>query len=68
MRRSRSGCRVIRAEPCNGGAVGHPSPESVTSDLQCHLRAPSLVYWEERNNTQHARTDPAWQALAAVVG
>ena len=22
-----SGCRVIRAEPCNGGAVGHPSPE-----------------------------------------
>ena len=27
MRRSRSGCRVIRAERCNGGAVGHPSAE-----------------------------------------
>ena len=23
----RSGCGVIRLEPCNGGAVGHPSAE-----------------------------------------
>ncbi len=27
MSRSRSGCGVIRLEPCNGGAVGHPSAE-----------------------------------------
>jgi hypothetical protein len=27
MSRSRSGCRIIRVEPCNGGVVGHPSPE-----------------------------------------
>ncbi len=33
-----------------------------------NIGTPSLVYREERNNTQHARTDPAWQALAAVVG
>ena len=26
MSRFRSGCRVIRVEPCNGGVVGHPSP------------------------------------------
>ncbi len=24
---TRSGCGVIRLEPCNGGAVGHPSAE-----------------------------------------
>jgi len=33
-----------------------------------NIGTPSLAYWEERNNTQHARTDTAWQALAAVVG
>ena len=36
MRRSRSGCRVIGAEPCNGGAVGHPSAEVRRLTFRCN--------------------------------
>ena len=48
MIRFRSGCRVIRVEPCNGGVVGHPSPgaggwhfvvkySEHKLNIQCHL-------------------------------
>jgi len=46
MSRFRSGCRVIRVEPCNGGVVGHPSPgcrrlafrpKEHKLNIQCHL-------------------------------
>src|SRR5208337_911135 len=55
MSRFRSGCRVIRVEPSNGGVVGHPSPgaggwhfvvkySEHKLNIQCHLCHLSVTY------------------------
>ena len=62
MSRFRSGCRVIRVEPCNGGVVGHPSP----GGTRLAFRRKSDSEYEldqDRGTAAYARPLPSYKKI-----